>query len=62
MISPGTPRIAFYSSDIALSQSSAYQHPNMNPATQPMMMHGRPALYKPSAPPPPLTVSQTYLS
>jgi len=42
-------------SDIALSQSSAYQHPNMNPATQPMMMHGRPALYKPSAPPPPLT-------
>lgn len=42
-------------SEMALSQSSAYQHPNLTQAPQPMMMHGRPALYKPTAPPPPLT-------
>ncbi|XP_005109025.2 G protein pathway suppressor 2 [Aplysia californica] len=41
-------------SEMTLSQP-AYQHPTLAPAPQPMMMHGRPALYKPTAPPPPLT-------
>ncbi|KAK6972966.1 G protein pathway suppressor 2 [Biomphalaria glabrata] len=41
-------------SEMTLSQPS-YQHASLAPAPQPVMMHGRPALYKPTAPTPILT-------